>query len=367
MRETLDGRVNHWMLKEGFNVRLLPERKFARLGTWHLHIIPVGTYDSLFVLANDREFVLNLNDAKPSDRVLSRLSKQFGTCLAMFSQFSFAEWPGNPAEPSTVELTRDSYKARIIKALEIVRPKLFVPFASHVYFRHAENHWMNDFRINLDEMKRLARGRTQVAFLSPGSVLDLCHGQVSTEMNGDSMRWWDDHFAELRNTQPESAPECISVSAITELASSFFKTINAQNNKLLLTLLDVLVGRRQGVYVEITDLGCIMQVKARKPFIQVIPLSDVTGNALRMSSESLSRVFRTPHGPDEFMVAGRFQGAREVAEKLHGLLSISTLNRAGIHLTFRDLIQPKILKELWEAGLSYLAWRNKAPLLNPES
>src|SRR5258705_4720259 len=99
-RATRDGKVLGFCKKLGFATRELPDGAPVELtGGLRVTCRSVPLFDSWLLIEAGGQRVLNLNDAvlqTPGE--LRRLRGQVGPLDALFTQFSYAAWRGNPAD-----------------------------------------------------------------------------------------------------------------------------------------------------------------------------------------------------------------------------------------------------------------------------
>ena len=102
-----------------------------------------GFDDSAFVVADGDDVVVDLNDAKTRGLALGQIIKRFGPPTIAFKSHSFAQaysvlyTADDPADLSLVD--RDTYIEDFRLAMEALRPRYAIPFASMVGFLHPES------------------------------------------------------------------------------------------------------------------------------------------------------------------------------------------------------------------------------------
>ncbi len=102
--------------------------------------------DSWLAIRAEGLGLLNLNDvvAYRTDAQLMALNKQIGGIDVLFTQFSYANWVGNPSDVPYRQTCADEKIKAIEDQIRIFQPRYVVPFASFVWFCHAENYFVND-------------------------------------------------------------------------------------------------------------------------------------------------------------------------------------------------------------------------------
>ncbi|MBV8245261.1 MAG: MBL fold metallo-hydrolase, partial [Candidatus Eremiobacteraeota bacterium] len=144
---TIDKKVVRFCESLGFReLRELRDREWVALspsveilcGTWF-------DRDSwLAVRANGTTF-LNLNDCVVDSPGLARKIRSLcGNVDVLLTQFSYAEWAGNPEDARLREASAAEKLRRIRIQCETFEPAWVIPFASFIYWCHPENFFMND-------------------------------------------------------------------------------------------------------------------------------------------------------------------------------------------------------------------------------
>jgi len=240
-----------------------------------------------------------------------------------------------------------------------LRPEILLPFASHVHFCHPENVWMNSYGLSLDEIVSLEAPQTQIPILVPGDSIEIPMSglrRVDTSRRGASIQYWQEcSRRRASNNLPQRSVDQVPLDVLTEDFKGFVFRTKANNNSLLLRFYHQLTSGKAVVSIYITDLHRHIQVNFLTGSLSE-SLSSIE-DSLSMSSDALRRALASPHGADEFMIAGRFEGSRMNAELLHSLLAIETLNRAGIQLRFRHFLSPRYLIAFLRMFAGYWSWR----------
>lgn len=102
--------------------------------------------DSWLAIRAEGLSLLNLNDvvAYRTDAQLTSLNKLIGGIDVLFTQFSYANWVGNPSDVAYRQTCADEKIKAIEDQIRIFQPRFVVPFASYVWFCHVENYYVND-------------------------------------------------------------------------------------------------------------------------------------------------------------------------------------------------------------------------------
>ncbi|NJN84287.1 MAG: MBL fold metallo-hydrolase [Caldilineaceae bacterium] len=145
-QETKDRKVIDFCRSLGFGVQELPNHKWLTLALeFRVMCGKVPFFDSwLFVDAGGTK-VLNINDCVvDGDGVASEIAKHTGAVDLLLTQFSYANWLGNPEDVDIRKEAAAEKLERVKIQIDTFAPKQTIPFASFVYFSHEENVYLND-------------------------------------------------------------------------------------------------------------------------------------------------------------------------------------------------------------------------------
>jgi hypothetical protein len=88
--------------------------------------------------------LLNLNDYIPDGiGELRAIKKRINDLSVLFSQFSYANWVGNPGDNETKQRAAETKISSLLQQIAVLRPTFVVPFASYIFFSNVENFHMN--------------------------------------------------------------------------------------------------------------------------------------------------------------------------------------------------------------------------------
>ena len=145
-QDTSDKRVVNFCKKLSFKVEELPHRsKFVIEDDFSITCGKMVGIDSWLLYETSDFKLLNINDCVISNRKLCEsVKKTTGEVDVLMSQFSYANWKGNPDDVTIREKSAREKLNRIKIQADVFKPKHTIPFASFVYFSHDENKYMND-------------------------------------------------------------------------------------------------------------------------------------------------------------------------------------------------------------------------------
>src|SRR5579864_4722836 len=143
--DTKDKRVVNVCKALGFQVQELVEGEPVDLAKdFRLVSGRQGLIDSWMAVFSEGKTVLNMNDCVyDRRRDMEAIKSKLGKVDLLLSQFSFANWVGNPGDHACHKEHAERKFAEVRTQVQIFKPAMFVPFASFIYFCHAENFFMN--------------------------------------------------------------------------------------------------------------------------------------------------------------------------------------------------------------------------------
>ena len=162
----------------GFNeVMELPHAQVVQLGPdVRVGSYQYGTDDTVFVVADGDEVLVDINDSKIRGRTLDLLRAEFGRPTFVFKSYSFAQ--GYPAcytadDPADLELiTRDTYLDDWVEVVTQLAPRYGVPFGSMVAFLHPESRHVNRWLIPPGEVVAAFNDGTRAGAVDTGTVTE---------------------------------------------------------------------------------------------------------------------------------------------------------------------------------------------------
>ena len=193
-------------------VRELPHGRVVDLGAG----VRVGSYqygfdDSMFVIAEDDQVVVDVNDAKTRGRTLRRIARSFGRPTIACKSHSFAQsYPvlytaDDPADLGLV--SSRTYVDDFHDVMAELRPRYAVPFGSMVGFLHPESRPANDHLVTPQAVVEgvAARGGiegTEVVPMAPGDSWSSTDGFTRADVD-----WYADRERHLRELAERNEPK----------------------------------------------------------------------------------------------------------------------------------------------------------------
>jgi len=333
-QKTKDRRVINFCERLGFQITELPPRKEFQISPEiSLVINPVPFIDSFQVLKIRDFVILNLNDCVTSKIDLLWVKRQFNVDL-MFTQFSYANWAGDPDETEYRKGIALEALEKLKQQINFLKPTYVIPFASFVYFSHEENVHLNDQRNSvLDAVYEIEAAGSIPVVLSPGDIWNPKNQWDNTLPIKKYMDSMDVSQAEeLEKAKSVSKGELIS------LAKKYKDRIEL-NNRLALWLIakyPFRVGRT--MYLYLNDLNETIEFNPRNGKIAF--LEGKTPKArIEMASDSFALILKFDYGSSTLAINGRMRASSAAYKELLRAFAVANLNSGGRFLSVNLLVE----------------------------
>ncbi len=259
--------------------------------------------------------VVNFNDcfyrsvAEVED-ALRGLGATPGSVDLMATQFSYANWMGNPGESDRRQQAARRKLDHLELQAKVLRPKYVMPFASFVYFSHEENAYLND-SVNLPSraVGRIRELGLPPVICRPGDEVTLSReGLEAASKEADARtKDLDGHVQQVqRGEKPlrKSAP--VALEEVVTTVRAGLDRLRKGVSRLDHTLMRVRL--RRAVF-ELTDHRSLIVVDLLS-HVRVKPLGSGYAADVALSSEALKFSFSQDFGFDTLLVNGRFRESR---------------------------------------------------------
>ncbi len=176
---SLDRKVLDFCAELGFgSTQELPPGQWIRLAPQvEIQCSPqAGFADSWLAVRTPQGVVLNVNDCPLFERELVRkVREQVGPIDVLATQFSISAWDGNVDELERRRAGARTMLERTVMHAQEFAPRYVLPIASFIWFCHAENAWMNDGFLPLEQVERELRTRTSATpiLMYPGDAWQI--------------------------------------------------------------------------------------------------------------------------------------------------------------------------------------------------
>lgn len=360
-QETKDQKVIGFCKARGFKVQELRNHQWHVLSPgFRVLCGKVPFYDSWLLVETGGLKILNTNDCVvDGEAVAADIATHTGTVDVLLTQFSYANWIGNPEE---VELRTASAREKLERVriqVNTFAPKYTVPFASFVYFSHEENHYLNDAINTIDDAHDfiLKHTATTPVILYPNDEWDIGSKRDNTTALAAYRR--DYQLA----SKPLRTGTSVSLQELCRLSTEYVRRIRSKNSRLLMTLLGLGPLRYfDTVRLRVTDLARVLMFDFPRGLRTVD--NGCEDAHVSLSSESLAYVLRFDWGFDTLMVNGRFRASQQNYKRLIKMFFLGPLNNTGRYLHPRTLFDrhfvARALRKLLGTPLGGLGVRRRA-------
>jgi len=340
-QETKDQKVINYCRKIGFQTEELPNHGWHKLSD-KVRVMcgKVPYFDSWLLIETDQGKILNANDCVvDGEGIAQEIAKQTGTVDLLLTQFSYANWMGNPEDVAEREVAAAEKLARVKLQVETFQAKQTIPFASFVYFSHQENHYLNDAMSTIRDAEGFVRRETQSEpiVLYPGEEWEV--GTIHD--NQTTLTKYDDDYKLALKPLHQAHPT--SLQEVKKAANAYIKRMNTQNSILFMKMMELPPLRYfRPLTLYLTDLEQLIQ------FDMVNGIQTLQGTKneadVQLASESLVYVFCHDWGYDTLEVNGRFRATAEGHKRMVKTFFLGPLNNTGRHLHPRTLFEPSFLR-----------------------
>lgn len=288
--------VVSWLRSNGFeNVKELELERWLEIAPAVELMCGAHDDDSWLTLRTPWGTLLNVNDCvlKRADDI-NTIARLTGPVDVLFTQFSYAQWTGNPED---VELRRrDAAEKleRIALQAQILRPRIIVPFASFVYFCNTENFYLNDCMNAVGDVAKFVERELgkQAVVLYPG---DRWSVDEPHDWRSAAERYAADARERLARG-PTRVPSSYAAEEVEGRIAGFLSRLRAKNPAVTLLV-------REKATFYLTDLRRAYELSARGLVRSSLDASTVD---LATAAENVLYAFRTPWGGNTLHVSGRF-------------------------------------------------------------
>jgi UDP-MurNAc hydroxylase len=174
--------------------------------------------DSWLLIDMGGHRLLNMNDCVPDAAGLDRIRRIVGPVDVLLTQFSYANWVGNPGDSAALSRAADNKLAEMKRQIAAFQPRFVVPCASFVWFSNRDNFFMNAGVNRVETAARVveASGATPVV-LYPGD-----EWQVGAEWHNEEAlaRYENDRIARVHLDETFAYP-VVTIEALMNSADRY--------------------------------------------------------------------------------------------------------------------------------------------------
>jgi hypothetical protein len=301
-QQTLDHKVVRFCESLGFAnvIELRPNEWFDLSPRLRMFCKSFPDDDSWMALQTNAGTILNINDCVVDSAAKARaISRIVGPVRVLMTQFSYAQWPGNPDDAQAQQAEALEKLERIRVQASVFKPAYIIPFASFVWFCHQENFALNRGMNSLEGAARFIEAKTGAApvALYPGDrwVLGEAH-----DWRPAAKRYADD-FEKRMADGPTIVTREVPISQLQAAYHDFLHRVRIKNNPLL-RLIPV-----PSTTVYLTDADVTLRLTLHG--VHVIPAPE-SGADIATSAENIMYCLRFEWGSSTLHANGRFTTPR---------------------------------------------------------
>lgn len=321
---TRDHKVRSFCEKLGFAVMELTPFEPHRIGAETLVTNAVSAgYDSWLHVRCPGGSILNLNDCRLGDpNDLQRIGDCVGDIDLLMTQFSYANWAGNAGDRDHPERARAKVFAQIEAQLAALRPRYVLPFASFIWFSHAENCFWNE------TATRIGAAVEKLRSLGAWPVV-LCPGdrwRVGDALdNRTAIARWNEAYAAVAGRHLHEG-RTIPVAALQAEFTAMQARLK-QRNDWAAVLAFSATGDLPPALIYLQDLGHPMSFDIVHGLARID--AEPAACDICLSSESLAYVMKHDWGRATVTINGRFEARYETLWRFFRQTQIAYANNIG--------------------------------------
>lgn len=297
-QKTEDRKVYNFLINKGFNVIELDLAKEFKLNKFDkLFVDNIGGFDSWFLIKNDNHCLLNLNDCQTGDQDLQKICNLSNQNVdILLTQFSHANWICNKNDDLLGKQQVNLITEKVLTQIRIINPRVFIPFASFVYFSHEENKYLNKYSCDIKKIYNLTKNLLDVAIMFPGDELNLSKRYTNNEL---SLEKWMDLYDNIDNRKFNKT-KSVSMDEIKLTYQSYINKIKKENNFFAIKFL-CFINFFKPIKIHIIDLD----KKVKFFFDNELKLYDDDKHDLIISSECFYYLLKFNWGRGSLFISGR--------------------------------------------------------------
>ena len=325
-QETKDKRVYNFLIKNGFEVIEVPNKKFITLkNNIKIKIVKFGYIDSALIIEGSNDKILNLNDCPLNDiNDIKKFKKEHGRFDLLLTQFSYAAWKGNEDNKGYRRNAASDKLETLINQYNILECKKVIPFASFIYFSNKLNEFMND-EINRPHLfQESLKSKIDSIILAPGEeqyISELVQKQ-------ESLDFWKNKYNTINKLPLETFDKTVDFETLKNEYTKYKDKILEINSKFLIYLSSKIkfLNFFQPINIFLLDHKKNYEFSIVNGFKKT---NNITSD-ISMHSESLLFIFKNDFGYDTLTVNGCFNASKEGFIKTTRSFAIGSLNSMGL-------------------------------------
>jgi L-ascorbate metabolism protein UlaG (beta-lactamase superfamily) len=355
-QKTADHRVAKFLRGQGFTVEEIGEGQVFPLAAGEsFRVGRSGFYDSWSLLRAEGRSVFNLNDCDiSSEQELRKLAAAVGPIDVLLTQFSYAAWKGGRANRALRELAAQNKLVTIQRQIACLKPKYVIPFASFVYFSHAENDYLNDSVNDVVKAAEAIRAAGSIPIImKPRDVWTVGNDWN----NAEAIAYWQAAYRGLAALPRHAASKTVPLADLVVDGEKYRTRVFAKNNRAMMRLAAAMpaIDAFRPLAIRLADSGDVVRFSFFEPLRE---LPRETQADVEMSSESLDFIFLNEFGYDTLTVNGRFEASTQGFARMTKNFAVGSLNALGLNLGLSLMARADVLLLLLGKLRSFLRKMN---------
>ena len=322
--KTLDSKVIKFVKSLGFKTLEVESNRYYDLTNGKIKVQSNG-FDSFFIYESKvtGKVLVNMNDYQVTDESeLTKLSLKKVDVL--LSQFTYANWAGNKKDAQMPKKAQSIIYDRLKTQIKILKPDVWVPFASFIYFSHEENFYMNNFLPPLSDIQRFADiQKVKCVFPVPEMSLD-------DRMAGNGIQYWT---TMRKMIQPLHKNISVDIEEVTESFHKMCDELHYYN--------DMSLFESDETYINVPDWKSNIKYDIKYRTFEVTTKLE---NDIIMSSECLNFLLKNKWGRGTVMISGRCQVNYQTVNNFFNQTNLWYYNNIGKFLG-KNLILKEIVNQ----------------------
>ena len=230
------------------------------------------------------------------------------------------------------------------KQINAFKPKYTIPFASYVYFSHAENAFMNgEVNKPATACNTIEKASSIPVLLYPGDIWDY----NSTWDNKINLEKFDSLYKEIPNRNFRTPLKSFSEVELILESKKYIERLKEKNAWYLVRLAKYtpFMGFFKVVNIYLFDLDVVMNFNIDRGLTKSL---DNKKYDIKMHSESLNYIFKFDFGYETLTVNGRFEADFDGLKKMTKVFGIGPLNNMGKYIGLNLLFKDNIIIEFFK-------------------
>lgn len=250
--------------------------------------------DSWLAIRTPHATFLNVNDCLIEKPAQARaIADAVGHVDVLFTQFSYANWAGNPGDVAEHRQHADVKRDEIALQAEHFKPSVIVPFASFVWFSHQENFFHTQHMNQVGDIARFIETDLgcKAVVLYPGD--DWTYGEAHDSQRASAQYASD--FAAVLERGPADISPSVLPEKIESAMAAFLTRVKKRN-----PVIRFIPGLRTAAYVSDWQRAFEFSLDGLRQLDSGAPVD------VHVGSDSLYFALKTPWGANALAVNGRF-------------------------------------------------------------